>query len=137
MEKGHGGLSCEGCHGSTHAIWPNANPYANDNKAANDIQGHSGPIIECASCHEGDLGNTLEGPHGMHAVGDTDFSDGGHEDIAERDNGNACRACHGLNGEGSVLARAAKDRVLRNEDETVSLSKGEIVTCTLCHENEL
>ena len=137
MEKGHGGLSCEGCHGSTHAIWPNANPYANDNKAANDIQGHSGPIIECASCHEGNLGNTLEGPNGMHPVGDTGFSDGGHEDMAEQNNGNACRACHGLNGEGSVLARAATARVLQNEGKTVSLSKGEIVTCTLCHDNEL
>ena len=137
MEKGHGGLSCEGCHGSTHAIWPNANPFANDNKAANDIQGHSGPIIECASCHEGDLGNTLDGPHGMHPVGDTGFSDGGHEDMAELNNGDSCRACHGLSGEGSVLSRAATDRTLQNEGQTVSLLKGELVTCTLCHDNEL
>ncbi|MCP4451680.1 MAG: hypothetical protein GY809_09480, partial [Planctomycetes bacterium] len=28
-DKGHEGLSCEGCHGSTHAIWPNANPWSN------------------------------------------------------------------------------------------------------------
>jgi cytochrome c553 len=73
----------------------------------------------------------------MHPVGDTGFSDGGHEDMAEQNNGNACRACHGLNGEGSVLARAATARVLQNEGKTVSLSKGEIVTCTLCHDNEL
>ena len=136
IEKGHGGLSCEGCHGSTHAIWPNKNPYSNDNKAANDIQGHAGTIIECASCHEGSLGNTLEGPHGMHAVGNTSFSDGGHEDIAE-DNGDVCRSCHGLNGEGSVLSRAAADRNLSNEDETVNVAKGEVITCSLCHENEL
>ncbi|MCW8932418.1 MAG: hypothetical protein OQL19_19555 [Gammaproteobacteria bacterium] len=136
-DKGHGGLSCEGCHGSTHAIWPNKNPFSNDNKAANDLQGHSGTIIECSTCHEGDLGNTLEGPHGMHPVGDTRFSDGGHEDIAEINNGDACRACHGLNGEGSVLSRAATNRTLKNEDKTISLAKGEVVSCTLCHENKL
>jgi len=134
--KGHGGLSCEGCHGSTHAIWPNANPYANDNKAAKDLQGHSGSIIECQTCHEGSLGNTLAGPHGMHPVGNTSFSDGGHEDMAEG-NKNTCRACHGLNGEGSVLSRAATARVLSNEDQTVYLNKGDVVTCSLCHENEL
>ncbi len=134
--KGHGGLSCEGCHGSTHAIWPNKNPFSNDNKAANDLQGHSGTIIECNTCHEGDLGITLKGPHGMHPVGDTRFSDGGHEDLAEK-NGDACRACHGLNGEGSVLSRAATDRTLRNEDKTINLAKGDVVTCSLCHDNEL
>jgi len=135
-DKGHGGLSCEGCHGSTHAIWPNANPYANDNKLAKDLQGHSGTIIECSTCHEGNLGNTLAGPHGMHPVGNTSFSDGGHEDMAE-DNKNACRACHGLNGEGTVLSRVAADRVLSNEDKTVYLKKGEVVSCSLCHDNEL
>ena len=136
IEKGHGGLSCEGCHGSTHAIWPNKNPYSNDNKASNDIQGHTGPIIECASCHEGDLGNTLEGPHGMHPVGNTSFSDGGHEDMAE-DNGDSCRTCHGLNGEGTVLSRAAVDRSLSNEGDTVQVAKGQVITCSLCHDNEL
>ncbi len=135
--QGHGGLSCEGCHGSTHAIWPNINPNANDNKAANDLQGHSGTIIECTTCHEGNLGNTLDGPHGMHAVGDTSFSNGGHEDIAEQNNGDSCRACHGLNGEGSVLSRVATNRTLRTEHGHISLAKGDVVTCSLCHDNEL
>ncbi|WP_246540324.1 hypothetical protein [sulfur-oxidizing endosymbiont of Gigantopelta aegis] len=134
--KGHGGLSCEGCHGSTHAIWPNKNPFANDNKAAMDLQGHTGAIIECTTCHEGDLGVTLEGPHGMHPVGDTRFSDGGHEDLAEK-NGDSCRACHGLAGEGSVLSRAATNRTLSNEGKTINLKKGDVVTCSLCHDNEL
>ncbi len=135
--KGHGGLSCEGCHGSTHAIWPNKNPFSNDNKAANDLQGHSGTIIECSTCHEGDLGITLEGPHGMHPVGDTRFSNGGHEKLAER-NGDACRACHGLNGEGSVLSRAATDRTLSSKHgRSIRLAKGDVVTCSLCHKNKL
>jgi len=135
--KGHGGLSCEGCHGSTHAIWPNKNPFSNDNKAAQDLQGHAGTIIECSTCHEGDLGNTMEGPHGIHPVGDSSFSDGGHEHIAEQNNGDACRACHGLNGEGSVLSRVATDRTLKNEGKTITLSKGEVVSCSLCHKNKL
>ncbi len=39
--KGHGGLACEGCHGSTHAVWA-AN--ANDNVAATQLQGHAGTV---------------------------------------------------------------------------------------------
>jgi hypothetical protein len=136
VSKGHGGVFCEGCHGATHGIWPNKNPNANDNIAAVQLQGHTGTITECSVCHEGDLGVTLDGPHGMHPVGNTRFSNGGHEDFAER-NKDACRACHGKTGEGTVLARAATDRVLSNEGHTVNLQKGDMVTCSLCHENEL
>ena len=138
-KQGHEGLSCEGCHGSTHAIWPNINPNANDNQAAIDLQGHSGTIIECSTCHEGNLGNTLDGPHGMHPVGDTSFSRGGHEHMAEH-NPDACRACHGLHGEGSVLSRAATDRILTSDDDkssSIALTKGDRVSCTLCHKNKL
>ncbi|WP_295543659.1 cytochrome c3 family protein [uncultured Thiohalocapsa sp.] len=149
-DKGHGGLSCEGCHGSTHAIWPNANPWANDNKTAMDLQGHTGTIIECSTCHDGDLGNTLGGPHGMHPVGGTRFADGGHEDLAERSK-DACRACHGRNGEGTVLSRTAVDRTFtieecengtlcpdgEYENFTVRLTRGQPVSCAMCHENEL
>ncbi len=138
-DKGHGDLSCENCHGSTHAIWPNKNPFSNDNKAAMDLQGHAGTIIECSTCHTGNLGNTLEGPHGMHPVGNTSFSAGGHEKLAEK-NKDACRACHGKNGEGSVLSRVAVDRTLTKDEHgnnTIHLAKGEPVTCNLCHKNKL
>jgi len=137
--KGHGGVFCEGCHGSTHAIWPNANPFANDNRSAEGLQGHTGPIVECSTCHTGDLGVTLDGPHGMHPVGNTTFSMGGHEKLAEK-NKDACRACHGQNGEGSVLSRVAVDRTLFKDehgDKTVTLAKGTPVTCDLCHGNKL
>ena len=137
--KGHGDLSCENCHGSTHAIWPNKNPFSNDNKAAMDLQGHTGPIIECSTCHTGDMGITLDGPHGMHPVGNTRFSAGGHEKLAEK-NKDACRACHGQNGEGSVLSRVAVDRTLTKDEHgnnTIHLAKGELVTCNLCHKNKL
>jgi hypothetical protein len=133
---GHGDVACEGCHGSTHAIWPNALEAANDNLAAIQIQGHSGTIIECSACHTVDLGNTLDGPHGMHPVGRTRFADGGHEGLAER-NPDACRACHGRNGEGSVLSRTAADRDFRGMERGGLVAKGTPVTCTMCHENEL
>ncbi|MGD8932622.1 MAG: hypothetical protein PVI52_08625 [Chromatiales bacterium] len=136
VSTGHEGIFCEACHGSTHGIWPNKNPLSNDNVTANQLQGHKGTITECSTCHDGDLGSTLGGPHGMHPVGDTRFSNGGHEGLAER-NKDACRACHGRNGEGTVLSRAAADRVLSNEGRTVSIAKGDMVNCTHCHENEL
>jgi hypothetical protein len=136
VSTGHEGIFCEACHGSTHGIWPNKNPNANDNVTATQLQGHRGTIVECDTCHEGDLGSTLGGPHGMHPVGNTRFSNGGHESLAER-NRDACRACHGRNGEGTVLSRAAVDRALSNEGRTVNVAKGEPITCTLCHGNEL
>ena len=150
-DKGHKGIMCEGCHGSPHAIWPNPNPNANDNVASTQLQGHRGTITECTTCHEaGSLGITLGGPHGMHPVGGTRFANGGHEDLAERDR-NACRACHGNNGEGTVLSRVATDRSFtidecedgslcpggEKKNFLVTLKKGTQVACTLCHENEL
>ncbi|MGD8590756.1 MAG: hypothetical protein PVG22_18185, partial [Chromatiales bacterium] len=62
---GHGGVACEACHGSTHAIWPTTS--ANDNQTAITLQGHSGTITECAVCHTS-VPLNLEGPHGMHVV---------------------------------------------------------------------
>ena len=67
LSKGHGGVKCEACHGSTHAEWPNASANANDNVTAKQLQGHTGTVIECTVCHAaGSLGITLNGPHGMH-----------------------------------------------------------------------
>ena len=139
VSTGHGGVMCEGCHGATHAEFPNGNPNANDNVMANQLQGHTGPIVECGTCHTninalGTNGSTasLQGPHGMHVVGDTSFSDGGHRDNINR---NACRACHGQNGEGSVLSRTAADRNLSGGAGNVP--KGTPITCDMCHGNEL
>jgi len=150
LSNGHGGLSCESCHNSTHAIWPAQNVLANDNVAATQLQGHQGTIIECDTCHTGDLGITLQGPHGLHPVGGGAFANGGHEDLAE-DQANQCRACHGNNGEGTVLSRVAANRSFVIEEcengslcgnaevnnFQVNLKKGSKVSCTLCHENEL
>ncbi len=137
VSKGHGGVFCEACHGATHGIWPNKNPNSNDNVTATQLQGHTGTITECSTCHGNtDLGNTLDGPHGMHPVGETRFADGGHERLAES-NPNECRTCHGNNGEGSVLSRTAAARDFRGMKRGQQVAKGHQVTCTDCHGNEL
>jgi hypothetical protein len=142
VSTGHGGVFCEGCHGATHAEWDSdGSPLLNDNVTANQLQGHSGTVTECSTCHgagwEPDRDDALEGPHGMHVVGDTRFSDGGHEDIAE-ESAEACFACHGgssrRDSPGTVLSRAAVARTLSNEGRTVSVAKGEPVGCILCHD---
>lgn len=136
FSKGHGGLACENCHGSTHAEWPIADPQSNDNLAAQELQGHEGVLIECKTCHPaGTQGVTMNGPHGMHNVNDQHFVDGNHEDLYEH-NPASCQACHGASLQGTVLARAAADRTFQVEDgEIVHIQKGQHVSCTLCHEN--
>jgi len=148
VSTGHGGVMCEGCHGATHAEWPNANPNSNDNITANQLQGHTGEIIECSTCHGTSMNgsNTLNGPHGMHPVGnDTtvstgsaagpriSFVDGGHENLAER-NIAQCQACHGPGGrgsnQGSVLSVAKKDRRLDGR----TIAAGTPIGCTICHD---
>lgn len=131
---GHGGVACEGCHGSTHAIWPNALASANDNRAAIQLQGHAGTLSECATCHTS-LSPTLNGPHGMHNIDSAGWNLE-HGDFYEHDPG-ACRACHGSNLEGTVLSRTADDRdYLRDDDgRTLHVARGTQVSCSLCHEN--
>ena len=138
LSKGHGGVACQGCHGSTHAEWPNPNPVANDNIAASQLQGHSGTLIECTTCHAaGSLGLTLSGPHGMHPVNDATWTRN-HSDFAES-RLDSCRACHGLHGEGTALSRVAANRTLAASEgtRTVTLLQGTPVRCDTCHENKL
>ncbi len=146
VSKGHEGVFCEACHGATHGIWPNGNPNANDNVAALQLQGHTGTISECDTCHTGDLGTNLDGPHGMHPIGSAGahFAGGGHAETVEEEP-DACRACHGQNGEGTVLSQMAQDRVLECDDSTDFCPNGDSVLfpndhqvgCSECHENEL
>lgn len=128
FSTGHGGVFCQGCHGSTHAEWPTGAAYPNDNVAATALQGHTGTIRECGTCHAaGTLPLTTGGPHGMHNVGDSRWADGGHGDFYER-NPSSCAACHGTpTGQGTVLATAAADRPYRN------IRAGQKITCTRCH----
>jgi hypothetical protein len=139
LSQGHGGVKCQNCHGATHAEWPNANPDANDNVAALQLQGHTGTLIECTTCHApGSLGLTLGGPHGMHPVNESGWTRG-HGDFAESRLA-TCRTCHGQRGEGTVLSRVAATRTLPRGESgstTITLQKGTPVRCDHCHSNKL
>ena len=139
---GHGGVACEGCHGSPHAIWPNQNPDANDNIAAIQLQGHKGSIQECTVCHEKNSfpNGTMNGPHGMHPVNDPTWikskDDLYHEDYVKDKQGNdRCAACHGADHRGTRLSKVPVDRVMKDAEGVVqaTLSAGDIVSCDLCH----
>jgi hypothetical protein len=132
FSKGHGGIACEGCHNSTHAIWSNPVDTHNDNVAAKQLQGHTGTVAECATCHApGSLALTLNGPHGMHNVGDSRWTTG-HENLA-RSNVRACAACHGTNYRGTALSRTAAPRTWSTEYGTRTVPKGQVVGCYDCH----
>jgi len=62
QSKGHGGLYCEACHGSPHAILPSTE--SRDNIQVIRLQGYADTLRECSVCH----GNNVPdgpGPHGM------------------------------------------------------------------------
>jgi hypothetical protein len=127
--KGHGGVACEGCHNSTHAIWPNPTDAHNDNVAARQVQGHAGTITECTACHgAGTLALGLNGPHGMHVVGESRWRSGGHGNVAKQGR-QACAACHGADFRGSVLSTTAEQRSWGSR----TVSKGTVVGCYNCH----
>ena len=49
QSTGHGGLYCEACHDSTHAISPSRE--ANDSIKFIQLQGHAGSLSTCTACH--------------------------------------------------------------------------------------
>lgn len=128
FSKGHGGLQCESCHGSTHAVYPSA--HANDNVLSNDVQGRPGTIGECASCHKKVPMTADKGPHGMHTMGSAWVS--GHKNYAEN-NTAACAYCHGADYRGSVLSTVKAARSFNADGKTVNFAAGQKVGCYDCH----
>jgi hypothetical protein len=126
FSQGHGGVTCEACHGPTHAEWPTKD--ANDNVAAIQIQGHSGEIVECTACHGTGQSRTTNGPHGMHNVNASTWWNGGHEGFT---GGNNCKTCHGTNGLGTVLSKAKANRTFGSR----TIAAGTPVACNMCHSN--
>jgi hypothetical protein len=59
---GHGGVYCEACHDSTHAIAPSTLPNKDGLKFF-QLQGHNGPIDTCTVCHASTPSGA--GPHGI------------------------------------------------------------------------
>jgi hypothetical protein len=61
MSKEHGGVYCEGCHDSPHAVAPSREP--NDAIKFIGWQGHAGMLDSCNVCHT--TWPTDPGPHGL------------------------------------------------------------------------
>lgn len=49
QSAGHGGIYCEACHDSTHAITPSRE--FNDSIKFIQLQGHAGTLSDCTVCH--------------------------------------------------------------------------------------
>ena len=107
LSKGHGGVYCEGCHGSTHAEWPvppDSGPVvANDNVTAQQIQQRTGTIRRCTACHPANMAPTMDGPHGLHPIENLRWT-GGHGAFAKRLGFESCETCHGVQGQGTPLS---------------------------------
>ena len=125
--KGHGKLQCEACHGATHAIFPAHNA---DNILSSQIQGHTGTVAECSSCHSSVPNTVTGGPHGMHPVGQSWVK--GHEDVAEK-NAAQCKVCHGQDYRGSALSSTWMNRSFSTEWGQKNFAKGHKVSCYDCH----
>jgi hypothetical protein len=141
--KGHEGIACEACHGSTHAIWSNSDFNANDNFTSLQLQGHVGTIIECDTCHKpGSLPMTTDGPHEMHNVNDdrwTDINTPRRHNFLYLRNPSLCKACHGKDLQGTPLSKKVTETKIfefkyKSKTKKVTLTKGEQVGCTHCHE---
>lgn len=130
FSKGHGGLMCEACHGSTHAEFPAL--HVNDNLQAQLVQGHKGMLVECTACH-GTVPTTVNGgPHGMHSVTSEWLS--WHGDIVEQGGAAQCQACHGSNYRGTVLSLAQNNRSFTTSKYgTKTFFDGQRIGCYDCH----
>lgn len=129
FSRGHGGLYCEACHGSTHAEF--ATSEVNDNLTSIQHQGHAGTLADCTACHPSSPSTVNGGPHGMHPVGQDWVS--GHHEAAEHGGTAQCQACHGLDYRGTVLSRALGNRTLSTEMGTKVFWQGFQVGCYACH----
>jgi hypothetical protein len=128
FSAGHGGLQCEACHGATHAVYPTSQP--NDNVQSIALQGHSGTVAECATCHSSVPLTSNGGPHGMHTVGSAWV--GAHQSAA-RGNLAACEACHGADARGRLQSATFAARTFSIEGRTISFAAGHQVGCYDCH----
>jgi hypothetical protein len=130
FSKGHGGLQCSACHGSTHAEFPSS--HGNDNLSSQKLQGHAGVMVECTACHTTMPTSPNGGPHGMHPIGDAWIKD--HHDSVSILGLAQCQACHGQDSRGTVLSRVQGERSFQVENiGTVRFFRGATVGCYTCH----
>ena len=70
FSKGHGGIYCEACHDSTHAIAQSTQPR--DALKFIALQGHAGTLDTCTVCHT--FSPTGPGPHNIKGPNFANFS---------------------------------------------------------------
>jgi len=128
FSKGHGNMQCESCHGATHAEYPSSEE--NDNVQSIAVQGHTGAIHECTSCHKTVPMTTTGGPHGLHTIGQSWVS--GHQSAAEG-NTAACSYCHGADFKGSALSQVKMAKTFSVEGGSKTYAAGQPVGCYDCH----
>ncbi len=123
---GHGGVACEGCHGSTHADFPSREPADDANNVA--LQGHAGVLRECVVCH----GTTPSGagPHGLLATSVEHQALGGAGRLVVSPNPVRV-ACSiqlpaGRAGDGRLLVFDAQGRTLRAIDASANAQGGRV-----------
>lgn len=146
----HGNVACGACHGGAHEVWPNRDPKSNDNVAAQQLQGFTGPIMECSVCHTKDAfaefqnldggqfsglpadSGILGGPHGMHPLRDDNWwrqaaseslPSGLHDNYYRSlgQNGeDQCAACHGEDHKGTRLSKTPVDLSFKLANGTVA-----------------
>jgi hypothetical protein len=129
FSKGHGSVTCEACHGSTHAEFPSS--HRNDNIQSIEHQGHVGMFVECTSCHATQPMTVNGGPHGMHPVGQSWVQ--AHGDAVGEGNTTQCRACHGADYRGTVLSRSKADRMVSSDFGSKYFWRGFQIGCYTCH----
>ena len=129
FSRGHGGLYCEACHGSTHAEFPSA--FRNDNIYSEARQGHKGPLSECTACHMVSPATVTNGPHGLHPVGAVWIE--GHQSPAKNGGYVQCAVCHGADYRGTVLSRSMANRTFNTDFGQKNFWRGYRVGCYACH----
>jgi len=133
FSTGHGGLQCEACHGSTHAIFPSS--HDNDNIQSVQLQGSPGTLADCSTCHGGSPSTVNGGPHGLHPIGQRWVQDhheaGGGDDDAASPSG--CDTCHGSDYRGTVLSRSLTDKTVSTPWGTKHFWQGYQIGCYTCH----
>ena len=92
-----GGVYCEACHDSTHAIAQSTQPKDAIKFIA--LQGHAGTLDKCTVCHS--AMPTGAGPHGIKAPVTADFTFD-HDYSSVREPGSQAVYLHSLHNTGSV-----------------------------------
>ncbi len=130
FSKGHGGLQCEACHGSTHAEYPSL--HQDENLQSIGLQGHAGPVAECRACHSTVPITVNGGPHGMHTTGNSWVSS--HQDAAEHAGTTSCTYCHGTTSAGTPLSAIKVAKTINaGEFGIKNWPAGYRVSCYSCH----